>query len=179
MRCVRAKRTTRFAANALSALLAVLAMLGRASVVFADEGVRVASPAPAFRLQDLQGKEVKLSDFNGKALLVCFFASWNKPCKKQIAVLIEMQKQYGEKDLCVIGMSLDQVSPKVVKVIREELQINYPVLIADYDVVQQFGGLNAIPTTFVIDKNHNIIQKHVGIVERDVLEADVKAILKP
>lgn len=139
---------------------------------------QIAQPAPAFALKSLQGKEVKLADYDGKAVLVCFFASWDKPCQKHLPVLADLQRQYGMDELQVLGIALEADNLGPLRAYLQSQKIAFPVLLFDLKVVQDFGGITSIPTTFVIDKNHNIIRKHVGWQEKDMLDADLKAVLK-
>ncbi len=175
IQAMRTNRQTRKLAAAFLVLLSFALVPGR---TVAEEQIRVAKPAPAFELKDLEGHDVKLSDFDGQALLVVFWASWDKNCKIQLPILTELQTQYGGKQFTVIGISLDSAGPDAVKSFAEEHKINFPILMFDLKVVQDFGGLNAIPTSYLIDKNHNIIEKHVGWVEKNAFETDLKAILK-
>ena len=137
---------------------------------------RVATPAPAFELKDTKGKDVKLSDFAGKALIVFFWATWDKPSQKQIPELVDLQRQYEKKGFSVIGISLDNQGPDVVKTYVETNHVNFPVLMATSDVVKGFGGLEAIPTLLVLEPHHNIISRHVGITDKGVIENELKAI---
>lgn len=138
----------------------------------------IAKPAPAFALKNLQGKEVKLADFEGKGVIAFFWASWDKPSQKQVAMLADLQKQYGTQELAVVGIAIDTGNLNGLKVYVNNNKIVFPVLLFDMKVVKDFGGITAIPITFVIDKNHNIISQYVGWQEKDVIEPDVKAILK-
>jgi peroxiredoxin len=160
--------------------LALVLAVAPADQATAQEQVRVAKPAPAFVLKDPAGRDVKLSDFDGQALLVCFWATWDKHSQKQLPVLIALQEEHGEnqsvKEFSVIGISVDS-GPQSVKTFAEQQKINFPIVMVDRKVIEDFGGLTAVPTTFVIDKNHNIIQKYIGWVEQKDLEADLKVIL--
>jgi cytochrome c biogenesis protein CcmG/thiol:disulfide interchange protein DsbE len=136
------------------------------------------TPAPDFLLKDLAGKDVKLSDFDGKSLLVVFCVTWSKPCQQEFKSLGELQQQYGGKEFTVLGISLDDKGPDSVKSFVDTQKINFPMVMGDYKVVMDFGGLQAVPTTFVIEKNHNIIQRYVGIAEKSTLENDLKSMLR-
>src|ERR1043166_1513257 len=138
--------------------------------------IQVAKPAPAFVLKDTTGKDVKLSDFKGKTLIVLFWATWDKHSQKQLAVLADLQRQYEKQSFSVIGISLDDQGPTVVKPYTDSIHLNFPVLMADVNVVQGFGGLDAVPTLFVLEPHHNIISRHVGVTDKDVLEGELKAI---
>jgi peroxiredoxin len=160
-------------------LVAGLAWFGTARTLGADPPAaktRVAKPAPAFNLKDINGKDVKLSDFAGKALVVFFWATWDKPSQNQIPDLMELQRQYEKQGFSVIGISLDSKGPDVVKTYVETNHLNFPVLMATSDVVQGFGGLEAIPTLFVVEPRHNVISRHVGVTDKSVIENELKAV---
>ncbi len=144
----------------------------------AQQPAMTPKPAPDFLLKDLAGKDVKLADFNGKCLLVVFCVTWSKPCQQQFKTLGELQDQYGGKDFTVLGISLDDKGPDAVKSFVDTQKLNFPMVMGDYQVVQDFGGLQAVPTIFVIERHHNVVQRYVGIAEKSTLENDVKAILR-
>jgi peroxiredoxin len=159
----------------LAILLVVIVLLGRA---FGETDVRVAKPAPPFVLKNARGQTIKLADFKDKALIVCFLATWDNPSQKQAGILNDLLKTYSETNLAVLGLALDQRGDPSVQGYAERQHLRYPLYVADYNVIVAFGGLTAIPTMYVIDKNQNIIQKYVGVTETNVLDADLKAILK-
>ncbi len=130
------------------------------------------SVAPDFALPTLDGKTVKLSDFKGKVVIVDFWATWCPPCRKGIPDLIALQKE--NKNLQIIGISVDQNPDEVIPGFVKEYGINYPVVIADEKVIMSYGGIRNIPTSFVISSDGKIVSKYVGLVEKSVLEADIK-----
>jgi len=140
--------------------------------------VRTAPPAPAFKLLDLDDQEVKRADFAGQPLLVSFWASWDQPSRQQLTVLSELQKKHTPQGLRVLGISLDTEDRAKLRAFVQEHELPFPVLRFDLQVVKDFGGIDAIPTTFLIDRNHNIIERYVGFTERDVIEVDLKAVLE-
>jgi peroxiredoxin len=150
-------------------------LLGRA---MGQNNVRQALPAPSFEMREPHGKTVKLTDFKNKALIICFLATWDAPSRKQMGILNDMVGQYGETNLAVLALAIDQTEPDSAKAYTEKQHLHYALHVADYDVIQTFGGLTSIPVTFVIDKNQNVIDRFVGITETNVLDADVRAILK-
>ncbi len=159
----------------LIALLAVMGLLHRA---FGEGEVREARPAPSFVLKIAQGQTVKLTDFKNKALIVCFLATWDTNSQQQMKILTDLQKQYGETNLAVLGFALDQTHPELVKAYAEQHHLTYPLYLADYNLIKGFGSLTAMPTTFIIDKNQNIIQTYVGVTETNAFDAYLKAIAK-
>jgi thiol-disulfide isomerase/thioredoxin len=130
------------------------------------------SKAPAWELKDPDGKLVKSSDFEGKVVILDFWATWCPPCKAEIPGFIELQKEYGEKGLVVVGVSLDEQGPSVVKQFMDQFGINYPVVMGNTNIMEDFGG-KAIPTTFVIDRSGKIVAKHVGFASKQTFEKEI------
>ena len=155
---------------ACSLLLAACSLLLAATCLHAD-------PAPAWDLKSLDGKSVKLSDFKGKVVILDFWATWCPPCRAEIPNFVDLQKQYGKKGLQVVGVSLDQGPVDGVVSFAKAQNINYPIVMGDDDVAQKYGGVQAIPTTFIIDPKGNIVQKHVGFTDKDEFEAEIKKLL--
>lgn len=131
--------------------------------------------APDFALKNLDGKVVKLSDFKNKIVIVDFWATWCGPCRKGIPDLVSIQKEYG-KDVVVIGITVDDELAEVPP-FAKKYNINYPILYADKKVIKDFGGIEAIPTSFIIDKKGNIVDKHVGLVAKSVYEKKIKELM--
>ncbi|MEE4241124.1 MAG: TlpA disulfide reductase family protein [Desulfopila sp.] len=133
---------------------------------------------PEFLLPNvLDGKSLSSSSFSGKALFVTFFATWCPPCIEEVPTLIKLQAKYGKDDFSVIGLSVDQGGAKVVKKLVEKKSINYPVVLATAQTMQDFGGVYGIPVSFLINKKGNVVKKYTGYVSLSVLEKDLKKIL--
>jgi peroxiredoxin len=156
-------------------LLVVIVLLSRA--FGATNEVRVATPAPLFSLKIGRGQTVKLADFKGKALIVCFLATGDKPSQRQMPILNDLFKEYTETNLAVLGLAFEQPGDQSIKTFADEEGVDFPLYPPDYDIIQSFGP-TAVPTLFIIDKNQNIIRKYVGVTEANVLEADIRAIFK-
>jgi len=133
-----------------------------------------AQSAPDFTLTNLEGQKVSLSDYKGKVIIVDFWATWCGPCKMEIPSFIKLQEDYQD-DVVILGISLDQGGPKVVVPFAKKMGINYPIVYGDGSVVQSYGGVRSIPTTFVIDKDFNIQRKYVGYTDHKVFEKDILA----
>jgi len=121
-----------------------------------------ATPAPAWKLKDVEGRAVSSAQFKGKVVVIDFWATWCPPCRAEIPGYIELQKKYGKDGLVIIGMSVDRQGPEVVKKFMTEHHVNYRIVMADDDVEAAFGGMDAIPTTFIIDRDGNIRDRKVG-----------------
>lgn len=133
-----------------------------------------AQEAPDFTLTDLEGNEVSLSDFKGKVIIIDFWATWCGPCKMEIPSFIKLQEDYQD-DVVILGVSLDQGGPKAVVPFAKKMNINYPIVYGDGSVVQAYGGIRGIPTTFVVDRDFNIQRKYVGYTDHKVFEKDILA----
>ncbi len=144
---------------------------------FATESNFINKPAPPFKLLDLNGNEVSLSDFKDKMIILDFWATWCPPCVKEIPHFIELYKEYKDQGLAMLGISVDRQGIDIVKAFKQKYKINYPVLMADNQVVTAYGNIRGIPTTFVIDPAGKIRQVYVGYRDKAVFEADIKAIL--
>ncbi len=133
---------------------------------------------PEFELPDaVNGEKVSSRSFEGKALLLIFFATWCPPCLEEVPTLIQLQNDYSDDNFSVIGLSVDQGGAKVVKRLIEKKSINYPVFMADAQVMQDFGGVYGIPVAFLINKKGHVVKKYTGYVPKSILEKDLKKIL--
>lgn len=147
----------------------------RKSQVTAEPEGRVATPE--FVLKDLSGKQVRLSDYKGRVVVVNFWATWCGPCRTEIPSFVKLREQYHEKGFEIIGISLDEDDPDGVAVFAARLKINYPVVLADMETVEAFGPMNAIPTTFVIDRQGQVQSRHLGMLSFDEVESAIKPLL--
>ena len=143
----------------------------------AQEGLSAGAPAPDWELTGLDGKTVKFSDFRGKIVILDFWATWCMPCRLEIPHFVELQKQYGDRGLAIIGVSLDEQGPEVVKKFVKQFQMTYPVVIGNEKIVAAYGDVEGIPTTFVIGRDGRIVREYIGYTEKEVLEREIKSLL--
>ena len=90
-------------------------------------------------------------------MILNFWATWCAPCRLEIPYFIELQKRYGDRGLAVIGVSLDEQGPDVVKEFVKQLGVNYPIVIGNEKITEAYGGIEGIPTTFVIDRQGRVV----------------------
>jgi thiol-disulfide isomerase/thioredoxin len=133
--------------------------------------------APAWKLQDLAGKVVTSDQFKGKVVVVDFWATWCPPCRAEIPGYAELQRKYGNDGFVIVGVSLDQGGPPVVKDFAAKYGINYQLVMGDDAVVAAFGGVEGIPTTFLIDRSGQIRDRKVGAEETSEYEKKIASVL--
>jgi cytochrome c biogenesis protein CcmG/thiol:disulfide interchange protein DsbE len=135
------------------------------------------SQAPDFVLTDIKGNGVKLSDYKGKVVIVDFWATWCGPCRMGIPDFVALQSEYGEDDLIILGISVDQGDLSVVPAFAKEYNINYPVLFATMEVVSAYGGIRSIPTTFIIDREGKVRNRIIGYQPKAFFKGEVDKLL--
>lgn len=144
-----------------------------------EEIIRFASnpqPAPEFLMNDLDGKIVSTSEWKGKVVILDFWATWCPPCQAEIPMLIDLQNRYKDR-LLVVGVSVDDSPVEDVKEFVKQAGINYPIVMADRHLVQAYGGVPALPTSFVINQDTKVVQKHVGLFPEAMYDQEVRALL--
>lgn len=132
--------------------------------------------AADFKLQDLNGKTVKLSDFKGKPVLIDFWATWCPPCREAIPGIEKLHKAYSGKGLVVLGISLDEGGWDSVKSFTAEYGITYMVLKGTEDVAAMFK-VRSIPMFVILNKDGKIVKHYMGFAGEDELEKDIKSLL--
>ena len=134
--------------------------------------------APEFALKDADGKLVHLSDYKGKVVLLDFWATWCGPCKIEIPWFMDMQRKNRDRGFEVLGVSMDDEGWEVVKPFLSDLQVNYRVVIGNDVTAQLYGGVDALPTTFLIDRGGKIAAVHVGLASKKDFEDGIEQLLQ-
>jgi thiol-disulfide isomerase/thioredoxin len=132
--------------------------------------------APEFAAKGMDGNAVSLGAARGKVVLLNFWATWCGPCRMEVPDLVELQKKYRDR-LQVIGLVVDDADKDAVRKFAKRYSINYPVAMATDEMRFQFGGVPALPTSFIIDARGRVVQKHIGLRDPELYEMEVRALL--
>lgn len=165
-------RTHHFIATLILSFLAVPAFAQQPTIRF----VRNPDPAPAFKLSTIDGKPLSLADYKSKVILLNFWATWCGPCRAEVPDLVELQNKYKDQ-LQVIGLVVDDDDEDAVKKFADKYGINYPIGLATDEIRTEYGGIPALPTSFVLDEEGRVVQKHEGLRDPVLYEVEIRSLL--
>jgi thiol-disulfide isomerase/thioredoxin len=132
--------------------------------------------APPLPDRDISGATVSKANWIGKVVLVNFWATWCPPCREEIPEMISLQRQFKDQ-LQIIGISEDDDTAAKVWSFAQHWRINYPIVMATPEVIAAYGGVPALPTTFVIDTQGRVVGKHAGLHPMDTYVLEIRALL--
>jgi thiol-disulfide isomerase/thioredoxin len=145
-----------------------------------EEGVirfiRDPDAAPEFAVKGMDGKTVSLAEARGKVVLLNFWATWCGPCRMEVPDLVQLQTKYKDR-LQVIGLVIDDEDEAAVRNFAKRYSINYPIAMATNEMRFLFGGVPALPTSFIIDAQGRVVQKHIGLRDPVLYEMEIRALL--
>jgi thiol-disulfide isomerase/thioredoxin len=128
--------------------------------------------------KESERRTVRLSDYRGKVVLLDFWATWCGPCKIEIPWFIEFERKYKDRGFAVIGISMDEEGWQVVKPFVSELGVNYRMVIGNDELADEYDGVQALPTTFLIDREGRIAEKHVGLASKSSFQNGIEELLQ-
>jgi len=140
-------------------------------------GQLIGNLAPDFTLPALDGEKLKLSNLRGKAVLLNFWATYCGPCKIEMPWFVELQKEYGPQGFQIVGVAMDDASTEDIAKFTREMGVNYPILIGEESVGQNYGGVGVLPTTFFLDRDGKLIAREFGLQSRSVFVDHIKKAL--
>jgi peroxiredoxin len=132
----------------------------------------IGQEAPAFTLNDLEGKPISIKDYKGKVVFINFWATWCPPCKEEIPSLNKLHKKYSGKDFAVIGISTDDSKKAIVKFLKKH-KVDFVIPHDKDGKIMREYKVFSLPTSFLIDKQGKIIEKFLGPhdwIEKDFLK---------
>lgn len=166
-------------------LIAVVVILGACSASKKEEmetahakSQDTRKSAPDFTLSDASGAKIKLSDYRGKVVLLNFWATWCGPCQVEIPWFKEFEQQFKSQGFAVLGVSMDEDGWQALKPYMATHKLNYRILLGDEAVSTLYGGLDALPTTFIIDRDGKFaFPPHIGLVSKNQYASEIKSLL--
>lgn len=146
-----------------------------------EQAACLANAKPAnldFTMQDLDGKDVSLSSFKGKVILLNFWATWCPPCKAEIPGFIELYAEYKDKGLVILGVSGDD-DPDTLKKFASEWKINYPMIVGrdEQALLDSYGPIYGYPISVLVGRDGSVCGRHVGPATKEEFEREIKALL--
>lgn len=162
---------------ALAVLVALLFLRSSKLQQAASSGPKTHVPAPDFTLPQIGGENLTLSSYRGKVVLLDFWATWCDPCREETPHFVELQQQYGDRGLQIIGVSMDD-GPEPVRTFYREFHMNYPVVMGNAKTGELYGGVLGLPITFLIGRDGRIYAKHIGATDAAVFEKEIKSLLR-
>lgn len=134
--------------------------------------------APAFELKNAAGELVKLSDFQGKIVLIDFWATWCLPCKASMPWMNELAAKYKAEGVEILGISMDEDGWNVVKPFIEQMGVKYPIVVGNKRVGYLYGEVDNLPVAFFVDRNQKVAGIHLGAASKKQFETTIQALLK-
>ena len=137
------------------------------------------APAPAFNLKTFDGKWVRLSDLRGRPVVLDFWATWCRPCRTSMPHLEDIQKRYEARGLVVIGLSVDEGSQTEVRRFAQNLGVTFRLGMANDRVLDDYGPIRYLPTTFFIDRNGQMVRRVRGYLDPETLQGYTDELFAP
>jgi peroxiredoxin len=157
-------------------ILTILLTMPAASFALPKKG----QPAPPLQVVTTAGQKLTMANYKGHVLVLEFFATYCGGCKESIPHLLNLNKQYGNKGLQILALDIGQGdTPEDVKEFIAKRRINYPVAMADEDIIYDGYGIRMIPSIFIINKKGILVEKFDGFTDetRKIMESTVKKLI--
>jgi cytochrome c biogenesis protein CcmG, thiol:disulfide interchange protein DsbE len=135
-------------------------------------------PAPPFALRSLDGDTISLEELRGQVVLVNFWASWCPPCRIEMPGFERIYRERAREGFTIVGIATDVFAEQRIRAFIAEHDITYPILLADPRVIRDYGGINALPESFLLDRQGRIRHRVIGFFAEPALRAAVNRMLE-
>jgi len=133
--------------------------------------------APQFKLRDINGRTVRLSDYRGKVVLINFWATWCPPCRAEMPDLVQLQRDYAKQGLQIIGITYPPETKTRVRRFARSLKVNYPIILGTREIKARYSSEETLPLTVVINRNGAISDIISGILLPEEFDEKIKPLL--
>lgn len=148
--------------------------IGKVATVEKDAMAKEGSLAPNFTWKDEGGAEHSLNDYRGKVVMINFWGTWCPPCRAELPDIVKLREEYAPKGFEVIGVALERNdNMQALRTFAEKNNLRYPIVLADETIPAAYGGISAVPTTFIIDREGKMRNMVMGMQS----EAQFRALL--
>ena len=133
--------------------------------------------APQFKLRDVNGRIVRLSDYQGKVVLINFWATWCPPCRAEMPDLVRLQREHGKDGLQIIGITYPPERKARVRRFARSVKVNYPIILGTREIKARFSSEETLPLTVVINRDGTVSNIISGILLREEFDEKIKPLL--
>lgn len=134
-------------------------------------------PAPGFRLKDLRGRSVRLSDYKGKVVLINFWATWCAPCQAEMPELVKLQDEYRSRGLQILGVACPPERRNTMQRVARKFRLNYPVLLGTRKTIRDYEADEVLPVTIIVDRDGKVRGRILGILEPEEFKEKIAPLL--
>ena len=148
------------------------------SITQVGKRVELNLPLPDFAEATMSGETLTSESFEGRLTLVNFWATWCGPCIIEIPELVALHEEWSDQPFEIVGVSMDLEGFEIVEPFATEFQISYPIILDEGDLADAFGGVYALPTTFLVDEGGTIVYRFIGLFPFDEMREHMNELLE-
>ncbi len=140
---------------------------------------RLERPMPPFSLPTISGDVLNSESLRGKVTIVNFWATWCGPCIVEIPEFVALYDEWANEEFEIVGIAADQEGFEIVAPFAEDFQITYPLVMdVDGTLGEAFGGVYALPTTFIVNAEGEIVYRYLGLFPFEELRLEMSDLLR-